>query len=645
MNENVIDIKIIAKDMATSVLKGVSTAAKGMTSPFKLAASAAKGLFSAMTSLPGILAQVGGLLAFKSAVDAASNLEQLTISFTTMLGDATAAKELLNDIQQAALKTPFELPELEKATKSLIAFGISADDAVPTLIKLGDVSAGIGVSVGDIAEIYGKARVQGRLFAEDINQLTGRGIPIIAELAEQFGVAESEVRKLVEDGQVGFSNLEKAFTSMTSEGGQFAGLMESQSQSLAGIRSNISDTLGVMARDFVINTGIFDGIKNSAQNFLTLLSDNKDSIMQFGENAVKAFKEVGDTVESLISGDFSEGIFGLSADHPVVQGIIELRRVALDLAETWAEHVTRNIDRGREAIGRVTQVLGGLLVPIQEAARNVLPPFIEALKTIWDVMYNQVGPVILDVLVTAFETAEPILKVAIDILGVILPPILAALGVAFQAIGTVITTLWNVVKPIMNLFKGAFELFFGLIEWGWNNVAKPALEAIGTFVLEHIWPAIEPIATFVTKVFDAVKTTIEGAFNWVKYAVIYPFMNEVDIAIAQINNLIGKADEAANAQKRIKDRGNEAYNAAVNAGQIAGPVRKFAKGGSYMTNGPELIMVGDNPGGREQVNVTPLGPGQGGGSGSGINITVNNNGGGMNESQMAARLAFLIKNT
>ena len=33
-----------------------------------------------------------------------------------------------------------------------------------------------------------------QLVAEDINQLTGRGIPIIGELAKPFGVSDSEVK-------------------------------------------------------------------------------------------------------------------------------------------------------------------------------------------------------------------------------------------------------------------------------------------------------------------------------------------------------------------------------------------------------------------------------------------------------------------
>jgi len=35
-------------------------------------------------------------------------------------------------------------------------------------------------------------------------------------------------------------------------------------------------------------------------------------------------------------------------------------------------------------------------------------------------------------------------------------------------------------------------------------------------------------------------------------------------------------------------------------------VKSFAKGGEYTTDGPEMILVGDNPGGKEKVKVTPI---------------------------------------
>ena len=152
-------------------------------------------------------------------------------------------KQTLAKLRKLGAETPFEFPELADAGRKLIAFGESADTVPETLRRIGDVSAGIQAPIGEIAEIYGKARVQGRLFAEDVNQLTGRGVPVIGELAKQFGVNESQVRKLVESGQVGFPQIEKAFINMTSQGGKFAGMMETQSKTTKGLFSTLKDSV------------------------------------------------------------------------------------------------------------------------------------------------------------------------------------------------------------------------------------------------------------------------------------------------------------------------------------------------------------------------------------------------------------------
>lgn len=187
-------------------------------------------------------AGLGGLV--MGMLDGAGKAEQLQVAFTTMIGDADKAKETLASLTDFAAKTPFQLPEVQDAAKKLLAFGTAAEDIEPTLRKLGDVSAGIGAPIGEIAEIYGKARVQGRLFAEDINQLTGRGIPVITELATVLGTTEENVKKMVETGKVGFPELEQAFTNMTAEGATFGGLMEAQSATFLGQVSNIQDSLG-----------------------------------------------------------------------------------------------------------------------------------------------------------------------------------------------------------------------------------------------------------------------------------------------------------------------------------------------------------------------------------------------------------------
>ena len=204
-------------------------------------------------AVPASQAVAKGLLAIGAAavglgikaISMAADLEQVEVAFGTLLGSTEAADKMIRDLQNFAATTPFQFPGLADAARMLVAFGIDADNTIPTLRRIGDVAAGIGAPIGEIAEVYGKARVQGRLFAEDINQLTGRGIPIIGELAKQFGVTESEVRGLVESGKVNFGHLEQAFISLTSEGGKFEGLMEAQSQTIAGLWSTLKDNVGL----------------------------------------------------------------------------------------------------------------------------------------------------------------------------------------------------------------------------------------------------------------------------------------------------------------------------------------------------------------------------------------------------------------
>ena len=100
--------------------------------------------------------------------------------------------------------------------------------------RLGDIASGVGVRLEDLAYLYGTTRVQGRLYTADLNQFTSRGIPMIEALAETMGVATGEVKKMVEEGKVGFPEVEAAIAHLTDEGGKFNGLMAAQSQYAGG---------------------------------------------------------------------------------------------------------------------------------------------------------------------------------------------------------------------------------------------------------------------------------------------------------------------------------------------------------------------------------------------------------------------------
>lgn len=203
----------------------------------------------------------------------AAEAEQAEVAFTTLLGSAEQAKKTLAEVSQFAASTPFRLDDIRDAAQKLAAFGVAGDDIVPTLRSIGDIAAGTGNRISDLAEIYGKAAVQGTLFAEDINQLTGRGIPIIQELAKQFGVAESEIKKLGSEGKITFANLQRAFADLTDEGGKFAGLTAEQSQSLSGQLSTLQDNVDALKKGF--GEGLLPALKDGTKATSELVDEFK----------------------------------------------------------------------------------------------------------------------------------------------------------------------------------------------------------------------------------------------------------------------------------------------------------------------------------------------------------------------------------
>jgi|GEM_PF-2199575 len=186
-------------------------------------------------------AAMGGMIAMPLKYAAA--MEQTTTAYNTLIGNTQRAAATLEKLRDLATETPLGFVELADAGRKLLAFGSAPQTMAGELRMLGDIATATGMTIGELAEIYGKNRVQGRLQGEDINQLTGRGIPVIQEIALQFGVDQTEVRKLVSDGLVEFRHLEQAFVSMTSAGGTFFGGMAAQSNTFTARIARIGDTL------------------------------------------------------------------------------------------------------------------------------------------------------------------------------------------------------------------------------------------------------------------------------------------------------------------------------------------------------------------------------------------------------------------
>lgn len=180
-----------------------------------------------------------GLL--NSIVQVRGQFQQLEIAFETMLGSSTKAQSLMAQMVETAAKTPFDLMGVAEGAKQLMAYGVSADKVNDTLVRLGNIASGLSIPLNDIVYLYGTTMVQGRLYAQDVRQFTGRGIPLVKELAEKYGVTADKINEMVSAGKIGFPEVEEVLNKMTDAGGQFYNLMEKQSASLTGQIANLED--------------------------------------------------------------------------------------------------------------------------------------------------------------------------------------------------------------------------------------------------------------------------------------------------------------------------------------------------------------------------------------------------------------------
>lgn len=262
------------------------------------------------TAMAGVFA-VSKLKEFATQVATVrGEFQQLEIAFTTMLQSKSKADALMSQLITTAAVTPFNMSDVANSAKQLLAYGVEADKVNETLIRLGDIAAGLSIPINDLAYLYGTTMVQGRMYTADLNQFLGRGIPLTEELAKQFGVTKNKVKSLVEEGKVGFPEVEKAIIALTDEGGKFGGLMEAQSKSITGQMSNIEDAIEQM----------FNELGKKSEGFI---SDTLDVV----SGAIEQWEKIGKVLLVVISvyGAYKAAVLAVAAAHKIAFIMGEVR--------------------------------------------------------------------------------------------------------------------------------------------------------------------------------------------------------------------------------------------------------------------------------------------------------------------------------
>lgn len=183
-----------------------------------------------------------GLYQFgEAAIEARSRIEQLEVSFSTLLGSQAQANALLQEIREYGTVTPYDTEGLAQAARLMLSYGMATNKVMPTLRMLGDISMGDKEKLQSLTLAFSQMSASGRVCKEDLNQMVNAGFNPLQIIAEQTGKSIGELNDEVSAGKISVNQIEQAFISATSEGGKFHGMVDNMSNTLSGKIAQMSD--------------------------------------------------------------------------------------------------------------------------------------------------------------------------------------------------------------------------------------------------------------------------------------------------------------------------------------------------------------------------------------------------------------------
>ena len=266
---------------------------KGTTAMQKFAEKSKNSLLklkSMLFSLPTLVAGVFTGIASKMIIKPAMNMESFKVQFKTLLGSLEKAEKRIKELTDFAATTPFQMPAVVKASKILETLTEGAISTGKGLRMVGDVSAGVGADIDELAVWFG------RLYdGLKNNRPVGEAMARLQELGAISGKARGKIEELAASG-ASMAEKWKAVENATSK---YNGLMKEQSEILTGLISTLKDNFSLALVE--IGTEILPVLKDATKELTKVIVDLKKSgqLKEFGKEASQALRSIYNILKSI----------------------------------------------------------------------------------------------------------------------------------------------------------------------------------------------------------------------------------------------------------------------------------------------------------------------------------------------------------
>lgn len=440
------------------------------------------------TATLGLGAIASGLIAAGTAgVKFNAQMEQYTATFETFTGSAEEATKTMDRLLELGASTPFETTDLADATQLLMAYGFTADEAVNSLTMLGDASQGNAEKLTSIATGFARMKSSGKVTLEYLNLMIENGFNPLNQVAEDTGMTMAEVYDAISAGEITFEQVQSAMEKMTSEGGQYFGLMEKQSQTLNGRLSTLSDTVQMKLGE------AFQVVSDKITELLP-------NVIEFVENI-----DVTQATNSIIA--LAGALGSVLTVVTAIRGVIKLFNIItfIQSAGGLATIISTIGASIGTVLATVTPVIGVILaivagvVALIATIKNLWETnetFRQLVLDTWNSISETLNKVWLEIIEPIFTTFMGILN---WIITYILPILLELWNATFMGIATYLAGIWeSIMKPI---FDGIIGALGGLIDF-----------LLGVFTAD--WKkAWNGLVTFLGSIFQTIVGVIKAPLN------------------------------------------------------------------------------------------------------------------------------------
>jgi len=257
-----------AAKQSSDMLKGIGDSAEAegarIDRAFKKAA-AGIGISLAGISAAGFVKQM-----FKIR----SEFQDTESAMTVFLGSVDKSAKFMKELQNYAWYNMFEFSDLTKESAKLLAFRNNVEDVIPILDKLSNVAAGTKQPLGDLVDMYNKAKNIGKVDEMGLKQWATSGL-VVTDVLKDMGVE-------VDRSAIKFEHLEMALNKVTSEGGMFHNLMGAQLQNLSASVGQLQDSISIM----------FNELGQKSEGFMKGAIDSANYLVENYEKLGKVILEL-----------------------------------------------------------------------------------------------------------------------------------------------------------------------------------------------------------------------------------------------------------------------------------------------------------------------------------------------------------------